>query len=349
MWANAEVYWGLMQDSWRAQSWADKVRVWFRPPGWRANDVALKFPKPAFELSRVQVYDPVVSRGASLFAAAQFTLLLSGVSAVLWFADVMPLRSSAVWTLALVTGYWVVGALLQGRITVLEALMIDCAAMATVTSALGLLDLHYAFKPLTMAIAIIFVATYAYSTRSGGRFGTYFHAFLTAALTCSLLGDVFLMLPGHYFIPGLASFLVAHLFYIALFRQGLAWIPSPRALLIVVAFGAAMYALLWPSLHDPVLKLAVAAYVMAISLMTAQAIGRAAVVGDHASRWAAVGAGVFMLSDSLIAINKFLQPVPLAPLWILASYYAAQLLIVHNVCRTQSASLRHQDRRTPSA
>ena len=61
------------------------------------------------------------------------------------------------------------------------------------------------------------------------------------------------------------------------------------------------------------------------------------------------GAGVFMLSDSLIAINKFLQPVPLAPLWILASYYAAQTLIVHNVCRTQSASLRHQDRRTPSA
>nr|MBP6494648.1 sterol desaturase family protein [Rhodoferax sp.] len=164
LWANAEVYWGLMQDSWRAQNWADKVRVWFKPPGWRANDVALKFPKPAFELSRVQVYDPVVSRGASLFAAAQFTLLLSGVSAVLWFADVMPLRSSAVWTLALVTGYWVVGALLQGRITVLEALMIDCAAMATVTSALGLLDLHYAFKPLTMAIAIIFVATYAYST-----------------------------------------------------------------------------------------------------------------------------------------------------------------------------------------
>ena len=349
LWANAEVYWGLMQDSWRAQSWADKVRVWFRPPGWRANDVALKFPKPAFELSRVQVYDPVVSRGASLFAAAQFTLLLSGVSAVLWFADVMPLRSSAVWTLALVTGYWVVGALLQGRITVLEALMIDCAAMATVTSALGLLDLHYVFKPLTMTIAIILVANYAYSTSSGGRFGTYFHAFLTAALTCSLLGDVFLMLPGNYFIPGLTSFLVAHLFYIALFRQGQAWFPSRRALFIVVAFGAAMYALLWPSLHDPVLKLAVAAYVMAISLMTAQAIGRAAVVGDHASRWAAVGAGVFMLSDSLIAINKFLQPVPLAPLWILASYYAAQLLIVHNVCRTQSASLRHQDRRTPSA
>jgi hypothetical protein len=307
-----------MRDSWRAHSWADKVRVWFRPPGWRANDVALKFPKPAFELSRVQVYDPVVSRGASLFAAAQFTLLLSGVSAVLWFADVMPLRSSAVWTLALVTGYWVVGALLQGRITVLEALMIDCAAMATVTSALGLLDLHYAFKPLTMAIAIIFVATYAYSTRSGGRFGTYFHAFLTAALTCSLLGDVFLMLPGNYFIPGCPATGsgLAGRRASALPRRGCMPCCEPAPVLWCAAW--------WRRFSDDGLRLR-AGY-------------------DPAGR---PGRGVFMLSDSLIA-NKFCSLFR-APLWILASYYAAQLLIVHNVCRTQSASLRHQDRRTPSA
>lgn len=116
------------------------------------------------------------------------------------------------------------------------------------------------------------------------------------------------MLPGNYFIPGLTSFLVAHLFYIALFRQGQAQFPSRRALFIVVAFGAAMYALLWPSLPDPMLKLAVAAYVAAISLMTAQAIGRAAVLSHDASRWVDRGRGVFMLSDSLIAINKFLQP-----------------------------------------
>jgi alkylglycerol monooxygenase len=42
-----------------------------------------------------------------------------------------------------------------------------------------------------------------------------------------------------------------------------------------------------------------------------------------------VGACVFMVSDSLIAINKFVTPVPLASLWILVTYYAAQMLIVH--------------------
>jgi len=37
-----------------------------------------------------------------------------------------------------------------------------------------------------------------------------------------------------------------------------------------------------------------------------------------------------MLSDSLIAINRFVQPLPLVSLWVLTSYYAAQILIVHN-------------------
>jgi len=334
LWANVEVYWTLLQDSWRARSWADKLRVWFKPPGWRAPDVALNYPKPAFELARVQVFDPAVSRIASGFAAVQFALLLSGVSAVLWFADVMSLSSSAVWSLALVAGYWVVGALLQGRITVLEALLINSAAMATATGALGLTGLHYLFKPLTMGFAIIFIATRAYSTRARGQYNPHFHAFLALALTASLLGDVFLMLPGNdYFIPGLASFLVAHLFYIVLFRQRMGWFPDRKALLIVLSLGAAMYAVLWGSLQDPALRLAVAVYVMAISLMTAQAIGRSAILGDNASRWVAVGACVFMLSDSLIALNRFLYPLPLAPLWVLLTYYAAQVLILHNACK----------------
>jgi uncharacterized membrane protein YhhN len=141
---------------------------------------------------------------------------------------------------------------------------------------------------------------------------------------------VFLMLPGNYFIPGLASFLVAHLFYIALFHQGVAWFPSRRAVLTTMTVGAAMYAWVWGGLNDPVLKLAVAAYVSVIALMVAQAIGRATVRGDAASKAVALGACVFMLSDSLIAINRFVQPLPLVSLWVLSCYYLAQLLMVRN-------------------
>ena len=56
-----------------------------------------------------------------------------------------------------------------------------------------------------------------------------FQHLLVTGLAFSLAGDVFLMLKG-YFIPGLASFLVAHLCYIALFRQGQRWFPSRGAL-----------------------------------------------------------------------------------------------------------------------
>lgn len=151
------------------------------------------------------------------------------------------------------------------------------------------------------------------------------------ALVFSLIGDVFLMLPGNYFIPGLASFLVAHLFYIALFRQGQAWFPSKKALASVLAVGASMYAVIWGGLGDPILKGAVAAYVCVIALMAAQAIGRAtASPRDGGASWVALGACIFMVSDSLIAINKFVTPVPLSSLWILATYYVAQMLIVHN-------------------
>jgi len=125
---------------------------------------------------------------------------------------------------------------------------------------------------------------------------------------------------------------VAHIFYIALFRQGQAWFPSKKALIAVLAVGIGMYAIVWGGLGDPVLKMAVAAYVGVISLMAAQAIGRATVQGsqDSGAGWVALGACVFMVSDSLIAINKFVTPVALSSLWILATYYVAQLLIVHN-------------------
>jgi len=54
VWANLEVYAALARDAWHARSWADKVRVWLKPPGWRPADVAQRFPKPAFRLEAVR-------------------------------------------------------------------------------------------------------------------------------------------------------------------------------------------------------------------------------------------------------------------------------------------------------
>ena len=221
----------------------------------------------------------------------------------------------------------------QASISRMEWLLIASAALTILSSVLGLLPLHFVCKPLTMVIAMGLVYLRASQVRALERFDFL----LIAALAASMAGDVFLMLPGGYFIPGLASFLVAHLFYIALFRLGTAWFPSLRALLLTLGVGAAMYAWVWGGLTDPVLKVAVAAYVGVISLMVAQAMGRAMVLHDTASKAVALGACVFMLSDSLIAINRFVQPLPMVSLWVLTSYYVAQFLMVRNAKPTISS------------
>jgi uncharacterized membrane protein YhhN len=207
-----------------------------------------------------------------------------------------------------------------------EWLMIAIAALSTLSATLDWTMLHFASKPMAMLLAVLLVLRWADASHAG----KHFKRLLVAALLASLAGDVFLMLPGNYFIPGLASFLVAHLFYIALFRQGVPWFVSHRALLGTLAVGTAMYAWVWPGLGDPVLKVAVACYVGVISLMVAQAMGRALSLGNRAATAVALGAILFMLSDSLIAIDRFVMPLPLTSLWVLSSYYAAQLLIVHN-------------------
>jgi uncharacterized membrane protein YhhN len=181
---------------------------------------------------------------------------------------------------------------------------------------MGWVDLHRMFKPLAMVLAIAFVL-------QRGRV----QRLLVGALVLSLAGDV--LLPAN-FIPGLVSFLAAHLCYIALFRQDARWFASRKALVCTLAAAAAMYAVLLPHLA-PVLRVAVAAYAIVIACMAAQVIGRAAVLRDGNAIGVAAGAVVFMLSDSILAIDKFAMPLPMAPLWVLATYYVAQVLIVHNM------------------
>ncbi len=335
LWANIDTYWSLAQESWRTPRWADKVLVWFKPPGWQSEAMARATPKPAFTLDAVRTFNPMMTTPQRWFAALQFLLAIAAILAFLWHADAMPLVDAAVWCAAIASGLWAIGRFMQGQFALLEVLMVESSALATV-SALHMVDGHMLFKPLVMLLAMVFVVLRA---RRDPPLAS-FDKLLLSALFFSLGGDVFLMLPGDFFIPGLASFLLAHVSYLAMFRLGQRWFPSRRALVAVPCVGAAMFAVIWSGLGDPVLKLAVAAYVSVIALMAAQAIGRATVLGNASARWAALGTCVFMVSDSLIAINKFVVPVPLSPLWILASYYVAQLLIVHHATSHVSETAR---------
>jgi alkylglycerol monooxygenase len=267
------------------------------------------------------------------FAGLQFAVLLVGVAVFLWHADRLPASESAVWLAVLVAGLWAINAAMQGRLTLAQVLLVEVAALATATGAAGWTEWHHVFKPAAMLLAIALVVQ-----RSPGNPAWK----LLAALAFCLAGDVFLMLPGH-FIPGLVCFLAGHLCYIALFRQGVPWFASRGALAATLSAAAAMYAVLFTHL-DPVLTVAVAAYATVIALMAAQAIGRAQVLRDGASRAVAVGAVLFMLSDALLAINRFAMPLPMAQFWVLATYYAAQLLVVCNTAGMVRSEAAHPAR-----
>ena len=109
VWANLQYYAELAKDAWRARRWADKLRVWFKPPGWRPADVAARWPKPAFEIGRRERYDPPMSRAAQGLALAVFVALLGATALFLWNAHRLTPAQQAASAAALIAGLWLVG------------------------------------------------------------------------------------------------------------------------------------------------------------------------------------------------------------------------------------------------
>jgi len=109
LWANLHTYAEIAKDSWRAQSWGDKLRVWFMHPGWRPADVAQRWPKPAFDIARVERFDPPMSRGAQALAIVLFIAVLSATTLFLWFAHRLTLLEQAAAAAAIFAALWAVG------------------------------------------------------------------------------------------------------------------------------------------------------------------------------------------------------------------------------------------------
>jgi uncharacterized membrane protein YhhN len=193
-------------------------------------------------------------------------------------------------------------------------------AIASAPWALGQPVLNFVFKPLTTVLIIAMAWP-------RGRATPALRRWVLAGLVLSLAGDVALMWPREGFLPGLVSFLLAHLAYLVAFtrvqRFGARWLPF--AVYAVVA--GAVLALLWPGVPAG-LRVPVVLYVLALASMAAQAavLWRTA-PADAAARRLAVGGALFLLSDALLASNRFAGPLPLASLWVLATYWSAQACI----------------------
>jgi uncharacterized membrane protein YhhN len=155
---------------------------------------------------------------------------------------------------------------------------------------------------------------------------------LGLALAFSSLGDALLDIdPERLFIKGLLAFLVAHLIYILLFVRNWVWPLKPKRWQLALVAAVLIYSLLlsqWlaPSLGD--LAGHVMFYVCVITVMAVSAI-----LAGFSTPWVYWGVILFLISDSILAVNKFKAPVPLGGYLIWATYYLAQYGIAKGFLR----------------
>ncbi len=202
---------------------------------------------------------------------------------------------------------------------------------------LDILWLHYACKPLIMLLLLGFV----WQQDWAGGDATQIR-WLVVGMVFALAGDVFLMIREvDLFVPGLGAFLLMQLgysraFYLSIQQQK----PTTSGqfiglvLLLFILYDAAFLYLLRPAfVNKPVLTglwWPVVIYAACLSLMGLLATLRPKL---PAYGWVVTGALLFILSDSLIALNKFWLPVPGSAFLVMSTYAVAQYLIVAGMIR----------------
>lgn len=160
---------------------------------------------------------------------------------------------------------------------------------------------------------------------------------LQVALVFSWLGDILLQFQKAIpwgFMAGLVAFLLAHVSYITTFRifqkNGKGkwyWLAG-----ILYVYAGWMISLLWNG--AAALRIPITFYGIILATMGFMAFQGSVQMLRENRLLLRIGALLFILSDSLLALDKFWHPLPNAGFWIMLSYIGAQLFLVR-------ASLRH--------
>ena len=193
---------------------------------------------------------------------------------------------------------------------------------------------RFVAKPLLMIVLIAF-----YMQAVGDKWNKV-HKLMRAAFFFSWIGDVALMFVfknENFFLVGLVGFLITHILYAVAFAEVTNknverllpkkfWVIIP---LFIYMLG--LLALLVPGITgnektQPFL-VPVLVYSTAIATMVVFAINRHGRVNQRSFNLVLGGALLFMVSDSIIAINKFLHPFELAGIFIMVLYIGGQYLI----------------------
>lgn len=180
-------------------------------------------------------------------------------------------------------------------------------------------------------------------------FGVYFHKkfpsknTLLTALLFSWIGDVVLLfadIAEIYFILGLVAFLISHLVYCTLFNKQVKNQNKKNKTLflignlVIACYLIGMLTVLLPTLGE--LKIPVIVYATVISFMLLLAFNGFLIWKKPGNQYVFVGAIVFVISDSILAINKFYAPIEKSSFFIMLTYLVAQYLIEIGILKLNS-------------
>jgi uncharacterized membrane protein YhhN len=209
------------------------------------------------------------------------------------------------------------------RVLVVVGVVAALLAIASAPWALGMGWLNFAFKPL----ATLCVIGWAALGRSNDGL---VKRWIVIGLVFSLAGDVALLWPVQGFLAGLVAFLLGHLSYLVALTRRVRFLASRPAFGVWALVAASVLVGLWAGV-PAALRAPVLIYVGALAAMAAQAtsVWLARREAADAARWCAVaiGGALFVLSDAILAADKFVGGVPLPTLWNLSLYWLAQWLI----------------------
>ncbi len=205
------------------------------------------------------------------------------------------------------------------------------SAMYLVVVLFGQEDSAWYLKPFLLLLLLLTV-------RSSEKFPT--KNTLLVALAFSWLGDILLMFVnrnGNFFIFGLVAFLLSHVTYIKLFiQQPKTDISNNPSLIrfgagLIILYICIMLKVLLP--HLGAMRLPVTVYALVISTMLFFAFKGRTHWKKPAGNDILFGALFFVMSDSILAFNKFYAPIPYNSFLIMSTYCIAQGLILMGILK----------------
>jgi len=193
----------------------------------------------------------------------------------------------------------------------------------------NLLQFHYFTKPLILIALIVFFFKQSNHLNKRTRNITLL------ALVFSLFGDILLMFvnkSSHFFTGGLIAFLLAHIMYILVFLGSRNKTANTfPVIVILIIYASGIFYLLKDGLGEMLIP--VLLYLIIILAMVVSAFLRKKLASLISYNLVFAGAIFFVISDSLLSINKFYEPLPLSNISILLTYSLAQYLIVLGILK----------------